>query len=89
VIAASSNGYVYAVNAVRNGDVAPGRVLWRTRLGAPCRLQPAPLDGVPTGVLSTPVVDRVRGRLYVTSCDPEQRWQAYALDIHSGAVLPG
>jgi mono/diheme cytochrome c family protein/type 1 glutamine amidotransferase len=89
VIAASSNGYVYAVNAAKNGDVAPGRVLWRTRLGAPCRLQPAPLDGVPTGVLSTPVVDRARGRLYVTSCDPERRWQAYALDIRSGAVLPG
>jgi len=89
VIAASSNGYVYAVNAAKNGDVAPGRILWRTHLAPPCRLQPAPLDGVPTGVLATPVVDRARGRLYVTSCDPERRWQAYALDLGSGAVLPG
>jgi mono/diheme cytochrome c family protein len=89
VYAASSNGYVYAVNASRNGDIAPGRILWRTRLGAPCKLQPAPLDGVPTGILSTPVIDVQRGRLYVTHCDPEKRWQAYALDIASGEVLPG
>ena len=89
VFAASNNGYVYAINAAPGGDVAPGRILWRTRLGAPCRLQPAPLDGVPTGILATPVIDIARGRLYVTHCDPEQRWQAYALDIGSGAVLPG
>ncbi|UGQ46398.1 ThuA domain-containing protein [Massilia endophytica] len=89
VFAASSNGYVYAVNAASNGDVAPGRILWRTRLAAPCKLQPAPLDGVPTGILSTPVIDVPRGRLYVTHCDPEKRWQAYALDIASGEVLPG
>ncbi|HJR72137.1 MAG TPA: ThuA domain-containing protein [Luteimonas sp.] len=89
VFAASSNGYVYAINAVRNGDVVPGRILWRTRLAAPCHLQPAPLDGVPTGILSTPIVDIARGRLYVTHCDPEKRWQAYALDIGSGDILPG
>lgn len=89
VFAASSNGDVYAINAARNGDVAPGRILWRTRLGTPCKLQPAPLDGVPTGILSTPVVDVPRGRLYVTHCDPEKRWQAYALDIASGELLHG
>jgi mono/diheme cytochrome c family protein/type 1 glutamine amidotransferase len=89
VFAASSNGYVYAINAARVGDVAAGRILWRTRLAEPCKLQPAPLDGVPTGVLSTPVIDIARARLYVTHCDPQQRWQAYALDITSGAVLPG
>ncbi|MDN3921329.1 ThuA domain-containing protein [Roseateles violae] len=89
VIAATSNGDVYAINARRNGDVAPGRVLWRTHLADPCRLQPAPLDGVPTGILSTPVVDAARGRLYVTACDSAQRWQAYTLDLGSGAVQPG
>lgn len=89
VFAASNNGYVYAINAARSGDVAPGRILWRARLGEPCRLQPAPLDGVPTGILSTPIVDIARGRLYVTHCDPQNRWQAYALDIGSGALLPG
>ncbi len=25
----------------------------------------------------------------MTSCDPQQRWQAYALDLGSGDVLPG
>jgi mono/diheme cytochrome c family protein len=89
VIAATSNADVYAVNAAPSGDVAPGRILWRARLAAPCRLQPAPLDGVATGILGTPVIDRTRGRLYVTACDERQRWQAYALDIASGAVLPG
>lgn len=89
VFAATSNGYVYAINAARNGDLAPGRILWRTRLAPPCRLQPAPLDAVPTGVLATPVIDLARKRLYVTSCDPQQSWQAYALDLGSGAVLPG
>lgn len=89
VLAASSNGEVRAINARQAGDVAPGRVLWSTRLAAPCRLQPAPLDGVATGVLSTPVIDVARQRLYLTHCDADQRWQAYALDLGSGAVLPG
>ncbi len=41
VFAASNTGYVYAVNAAQVGDVAPGRILWRTRLAPPCSLQPA------------------------------------------------
>lgn len=89
VIAASSNGYVYAINAARQGDLAPGRILWRKRLGEPCRLQPAPLDGVPTGILSTPIADPANNRLYATHCDPQRRWQAYALALDSGEVLPG
>lgn len=89
VIAATSNGDIYAINAARNGDVAAGRILWTKHLGEPCRLQPAPLDGVPTGILSTPVIDVARGRLYATHCDPRSRWQAYALDLGSGRVLPG
>lgn len=88
VIAASSNGDVYAINTSQHGDIAPGRILWHTRLAEPCRLQPAPLDGVPTGILSTPVIDAAQGRLYVAACDPVQKWQAYALDLSSGAVLP-
>ncbi|MDY0744151.1 ThuA domain-containing protein [Paucibacter sp. R3-3] len=89
VIAATSNGDVYAINARKQGDIAPGRILWRTHLADPCRLQPAPLDGVPTGILSTPVIDAARGRLYVTACETTQRWQAYALDLGSGAVQAG
>ena len=89
VFAASNLGYVYAINAAPAGDVAPGRILWRTRLGTACRLQPAPLDGIPTGILSTPVIDVSRQRLYVTHCDPAHRWQAYALDLGSGRVIDG
>lgn len=89
VLAATSNGDVYLVNAARREDVAAGRILWHRKLGAPCALQPAPLDGVATGILSTPVVDRSRGVAYVTHCDPEQRWQAYALRLGDGALVDG
>lgn len=89
VFAASNNGYVYAINAARAGDVAAGRILWRRQLAQPCRLQPAPLDAVPTGVLSTPIIDVAKRRIYVTHCDPKQGWQAYALDIGSGEMLKG
>lgn len=89
VIAASNAGFVYAISAFRTRGVPPGTLLWRTRLGAPCRLQPAPLDGVPTGVLSTPVIDAERRRVYVTHCDPTNRWQAYALDLGSGKLIAG
>lgn len=89
VVAASNHGFAYAISAFRTGDVAPGTILWRARLGTPCSLQPAPLDGVPTGVLSTPVVDASRQRLYVTSCDQDRRWQAHALDLGSGKSIPG
>jgi hypothetical protein len=89
VFAATSNGFVYAVNAFANGGTAAGAILWRTRLGMPCKLEPVLLDGVPTGVLATPVIDRPRRRLYVTSCEPGKRWQAFALDLANGNVLPG
>ena len=89
VIAATNAGFVYAINAFRTRTTLPGAILWRMRFGAPCMLRPALLDGVPTGVLSTPVIDRERKRVYVTHCDPEKRWQAYALDLASGAILPG
>jgi mono/diheme cytochrome c family protein len=87
--AATNAGYVYAVNAFPTRTVPAGAILWRTRLGDPCRLQPAPLDGIPTGVLATPVIDPARGILYVTHCDPRHRWQAYALDIATGAIVAG
>lgn len=89
VFAATNLGDVFAINAERAGDLAPGRILWHRHLADACRLQPAPLDAVPTGILATPVIDVARGRLYVTHCDPAQRWQAYALDVGSGQVLPG
>lgn len=89
VFAATSHGFVYAVNAFEAGSVRPGAILWRADLGTPCRLESMPLDGIATGILSTPVIDLALRRLYVTSCEREKRWQAYALDIGSGEILPG
>jgi len=89
IFAASNTGFVYAISAFKTGTANPGTILWRTRLGAPCRLEPRPLDGVVTGVLATPVIDIARKRLYVTSCEAGKSWQAFALDIGSGAVIAG
>jgi hypothetical protein len=89
VFAATSNGFAYAVNTRANGSTAAGAILWRTQLGPPCKLEPNLLDGILTGVLATPVIDRQRRRLYVTSCEPTKRWQAFALDLADGSVLPG
>lgn len=89
VFAASNHGYVYAISAGATGEVAPGTILWRASLGEPCRIEPAALDGVRTGVLATPVIDLARQRLYVTSCEREQRWRAHALDLGSGMLISG
>ncbi len=89
VFAATNHGFVYAINAFETGDVSPGTILWRRHLGTPCMLESVPLDGVATGILSTPVIDPALKRLYVTSCEREKRWQAWALDIGSGEILPG
>jgi hypothetical protein len=89
VFAATSNGFVYAVSARANGGTAAGAILWRTQLAKPCKLEPNLLDGIPTGVLATPIIDLQRRRLYVTSCEPTKRWQAFALNLADGSVLPG
>ena len=89
VFAATSTGFVYAIAASGTGSVKAGTILWRTRLAAPCRLTPRALDGVTTGVLATPVIDVARARLYVTSCAAGKSWQAFALDLASGAIIPG
>jgi hypothetical protein len=93
ILAASSNGWVYAIRAGRarcGGGPAPGTPLWRTQLGAPV---PVPgLDGgVPLGVLSTPAIDLSAAppRLYVTSTVADVGWQVFALELASGRVLPG
>ncbi len=89
VIAATNHGDVYAVQASMAGEFPAGTILWRANLGAPCRLAPALLDGVRTGVLATPVIDLANGRLYVTSCEESRRWQAHALELGSGRPIAG
>ena len=77
-------GYAYAIAAAPSGTIAPGDILWRNRLTqAPCA------EGT-MGNLATPVIDRTRGRLYVTSCSGmDWVWHVHALDLRSGAELPG
>ncbi len=93
VFAATSNGFVYAVNAFATAGanpVAAGTILWKTKLGNPAVV--SSLDGgVPVGVLATPVIDisRTPGRLYVASADSANGWQVFGLDITSGSILPG
>jgi hypothetical protein len=91
VYAASSNGFVYAVNAGsinRRYPVAPGTVLWTRQLTMPT----GSLDGgIPLGILGTPAIDltAIPPRLYVASADATQGWQVFAVDITNGNVLPG
>ena len=77
-------GYAYAIHAGTTEGIAPGAILWRRRLTE------APCGKGTMGNLSTPVIDRARGRLYVTSCAGEGwAWQAHALDLQSGADVTG
>ncbi len=83
IYAVTSTGNVYAINAFQTGAVPPGEILWRKRLTErPC------YEGT-RGNLSTPVIDLDRQRLYVTSCDDEDRWQAHAIDIRSSETIVG
>jgi hypothetical protein len=94
VVVATSNAWVYAVNAcdpgVSGAEVRSGAILWRTRLGTPAVV--AKLDGgVPLGVLGTPFIDLAGTppRIYVASASAERGWQVFALDLGDGQVLPG
>jgi hypothetical protein len=91
VFAATSNGFVYAVNAFTTADAQAGAILWKNQMGTPS--VPSNLDGgVQVGVLGTPVIDLAASppRLYVASADSvSQSWQVFAIDITSGTTLPG
>ncbi len=85
VIAATNNGFVYAIAAGGRGTT-PGTILWKTQFDPPCDLL---WDGGPMGVLSTPIIDQRRKRLYVASCSAKAGWQVYALELATGRVLDG
>jgi outer membrane protein assembly factor BamB len=81
IVAATTNAFVYAI--------APcGAIRWSRSLGTP-EIVPKLDGGLPLGVLSTPVIDAAAGRIYVASVDATHGWQVFALDLASGAVLPG
>jgi hypothetical protein len=94
VIAATGNGYVYAINAFDANGAAAGTILWKSFLGTPSRMIQD--GGPPIGVLGTPVIDldATPPTLYVASDTappsfPTRSWRAFALDLGSGSVLPG
>jgi hypothetical protein len=92
VIAATSNAEVYAIHAPRpacaGAGPRAGATLWRARLGTPAALDD--LDqGMPMGVLSTPVIDleRTPQRVYAVAFDAAAGWRAFALELATGRVL--
>lgn len=94
ILAATSNGVAYAINAcgrdIGGRHLAAGTILWSTQLTTPA-VVPSLDGGVPLGVLSTPALDLAASppRLYVASMDAAAGWQVLALDATSGAILPG
>jgi hypothetical protein len=91
VYAATSNGFVYAVNAFTTTSAQAGTILWKAQMGTPS--VPSNLDGgVQVGVLGTPAIDLAATppRLYVASADSvSASWQVFAFDITSGKVITG
>src|SRR5437588_1396141 len=89
VVAATSNGFVYAVSAFPVGTVPAGTILWQTTLGPP---SPGP-DSVPVGAIATPIADLSASppRLYVTAdtTSPSRSWRVFAINLGSGAILSG
>ncbi len=88
VIAATSNSYVYAVNAFDAPGVPAGTILWRRFLGSPG----GGVDGSRLGVLGTPAIDLTASppRIYVASdvSDGGRDWRLYILDLGNGNDVP-
>ena len=83
VYVASTTGYAYAINAFRSRGVAPGTILWRTRLTE------APCSRGTQGVLSTPVIDRDAQTIFIVACDSALAWRVHALDLRDGRERTG
>ncbi len=95
VFAATSNDYVYAINAfdVAGPPAIPaGTILWSKSVGQSTNFG---LDGgVAMGILSTPIIDldATPPTLYTaadSTDDSGRAWKVFALDIGSGAILAG
>jgi hypothetical protein len=94
VIAATGNGFVYAINAFEADGVPAGTILWKRFLGTPSRMIQD--GGPPIGVLGTPAIDlEARPPAIYVAADtapppfPTRSWRVFALDLGSGTVLPG
>jgi outer membrane protein assembly factor BamB len=80
VFAATDVGYVYAVNAAPVDKIAPGTILWKSRIS----------DKKPSrfGNISTPVIDLASERIYMVGNSGTSPDKLYALDLSSGEQLP-
>ncbi|MEQ9325207.1 MAG: hypothetical protein RIF41_38935 [Polyangiaceae bacterium] len=86
----TSNGWLYAIATGADAacGVARGDIVYRRQLVTPQPIER--LDGgVPMGILSTPVIDRMAGRIYVAAHDAILGWSVFALDLTTGATVPG
>ena len=83
VFAVSATGFIAAINASPAESLPAGATLWRQRL------LERPCSSGTRGVLSTPVIDRRLGRIYVVGCDESRAWQVHVLDLASGARVNG
>jgi outer membrane protein assembly factor BamB len=86
VLAATSNGFVYAIDAAKEA----GTLLWTAQLTQPEAI-PKLDGGVALGVLSTPILDTTASppTLYVAAHDAGRGWRVFGLDARSGVVRPG
>lgn len=79
VFASTDVGYLYAVNATAVDDIAPGTILWKTRISEtkPSRF----------GNISTPVIDIKRQRIYTVGNNETGPNRVFALDLRSGEQI--
>lgn len=83
LFAASATGFAAAINATAADSLPAGATLWKRRLvNRPCA------NGT-RGILSTPVIDRKLGRIYIVGCGEPWSWRVHALDLASGASVHG
>jgi hypothetical protein len=97
IVAATSSGTLTAVNAFASTcagrPVDAGAILWNARLGVPALtgFDGPPGGGMPMGILSTPVADLDSDppRVYAVAWNGNDGFLAYAVDLGTGATLPG
>lgn len=81
VFVATENDSVYALNATT------GEIVWRTNLGTPVKGNELPCGNIdPSGITSTPVIDKERNLLYTVAFVEPKHHLLFALDVLTGSV---
>jgi len=86
------NGFVYVgtlAGTVYALDQATGAVSWSTNVGAPESVLSGQCGNVsPLGILGTPVIDTVAGRIYVSEItSADDLWHVFAIDLSTHAIV--